>query len=111
MGKAGKAALDVIRGAQPEAAEAIEETLVDTEVLLTWSKRAVQSLLREVSVDDLAVFLFSESDAIATHLLEGMSTRAQGLFAETMTTLAPPTKEQQARARDAVFEAARRVRS
>jgi flagellar motor switch protein FliG len=81
--------LDGLEKLDSELAEQVRSQMFMFEDLVTLDDRAIQLVLREVQVNDLATALKGVADSVRTRIMQNMSERAALNLAEELDTLGP----------------------
>lgn len=84
-----KSILDGLEMKDPEIAEQVRELMFVFEDLVTLEDRAIQRILREVEIKDLAMSLKGTNEAVKEKISKNMSERAAALLQDEMEFMGP----------------------
>lgn len=105
----GAAILEGVDTRDPEVAGAIRKRMLTFNDLETIDRRGFQSLLREVSTEDLAVALKACSDEIKDKVFSNLSSRAADQIREEIDLLGPMKLSDVETVQEQIVEVARRL--
>lgn len=104
-----KGILEVIEEEDPELAKQIQDNMFVFEDLLRIDVRGIQTLLREISNDDLALALRTSSDELKEHIFSNMSARASEMIKQDMEYAGPVRVSDVEAAQHNIIEVVRRL--
>ena len=81
--------LGSIEEANPELAQRIRQLMFTFEDLMKLDNKSIQTLLKEVTSEELAIALKGASDAIKEKIFSNMSERASAMLKEDMESMGP----------------------
>ncbi|MCX5815037.1 MAG: flagellar motor switch protein FliG [Proteobacteria bacterium] len=81
--------LGIIEEMNPELAERIKQFMFTFEDLIKLDNKSIQSLLKEISTEDLAIALKGASDTIKAKIFTNMSERAAAMLKEDLEAMGP----------------------
>jgi flagellar motor switch protein FliG len=81
--------LGIIEEINPELAERIKQLMFTFEDLIKLDNKSVQSLLKEISTEDLGIALKGASDIIKEKIFTNMSERAAAMLKEDLEAMGP----------------------
>ncbi|MCC6463873.1 MAG: flagellar motor switch protein FliG [Planctomycetes bacterium] len=106
-----KGIMEVIEEDDPELAKQIQDNMFVFEDLLRIDERGIQTLLREISNDDLALALRTASEELKAHIFKNMSARAADMIAQDMEYAGPVRVSDVEAAQHNIIEVVRRLQS
>lgn len=106
-----KGIMEVIEEEDPELAKLIQDNMFVFEDLLRVDDRGIQTLLREISNDDLALALRTVSEELKAHIFKNMSTRAADMIAQDMEYAGPVRVSDVELAQHNIIEVVRRLQA
>ena len=101
--------IDGVKDVDGDLAETIEELMFVFENLIEVDDRGIQSLLKEVSSDDLVVALKGADDAIKEKIFKNMSKRAADILRDDLESKGPVRLSDVEAAQKAIVAIARRM--
>jgi flagellar motor switch protein FliG len=101
--------LDSLTENNPELADEVKNMMFVFEDILQLDDRAIQSILKEVDVKDLALALKAVNDTVKDKIFRNMSERAAGMLAEDMEFMGPVKMRAVEEAQQKVVSAIRRL--
>ena len=81
--------LGVIEEMNPELAQRIKQLMFTFEDLIKLDNKSIQSLLKEISTEDLSIALKGASDTIKEKIFTNMSERASAMLKEDLEAMGP----------------------
>jgi flagellar motor switch protein FliG len=106
-----KGIIEVIEEEDPELAKQIQDNMFVFEDLLRIDERGIQTLLREISNDDLALALRTASEELKGHIFKNMSARAADMIQQDMEYAGPTRVSDVEGAQHNIIEVVRRLQS
>jgi len=104
-----QAIMEKIGEVDPSTAEEIQQSMFVFEDLLNVDDRAIRTLLRHVSNDQLALALKAASDALKGKLLGNISERAAEIIREDMEAMGPVKRSAVEKAQQEIVRTARKL--
>ncbi|GIK51992.1 MAG: flagellar motor switch protein FliG [Planctomycetota bacterium] len=106
-----KGIMELLEEEDPDLAKSIQDNMFVFEDLLRIDDRGVQTLLREVSNDDLALALRTASEELKAHIFKNMSARAADMIQQDMEYAGPVRVSDVEAAQHNVIEVVRRLQA
>lgn len=103
------AIMDKVRDADGDLSESIEELMFIFENLVDVDDRGIQSLLREISSENLVLALKGSDDAVKDKILNNMSKRAAEMLVDDLETKGPVKLSEVEMAQKEILAIARRM--
>lgn len=101
--------LDMLTDNNPELAEEVKNMMFVFEDILTLDDRAIQAVLKEVDIKELALALKGVSDEVRNKIFKNMSERASNMLKEDMDYMGPVKMRQVEEAQQKVVAIIRRL--
>ncbi len=101
--------MEIIEEKEPEMAENIKSLMFVFDDLINVDDRGIQTLLKEVSTNDLALALKGASERLKEKIFKNMSKRAAEMLKDEMETMGPVRVSDVEAAQKTIVEIARRL--
>lgn len=106
-----KSIMEVIEEEDPDLAKSIQDNMFVFEDLLRIDDKGIQTLLREISNDDLALALRTASEELKAHVFKNMSARAADMVQQDMEYAGPVRISDVESSQHNIIEVVRRLQS
>ena len=106
-----KSIMEVIEEEDPDLAKAIQDNMFVFEDLLRIDDKGIQTLLREISNDDLGLALRTASEELKAHVFKNMSARAADMVQQDMEYAGPVRVSDVESSQHNIIEVVRRLQS
>jgi len=104
-----KGILENLEEADPDMVEQIRKLMFVFEDIILVNDKGIQSMLREVENDELAVALKTASEAMQEKIFKNMSTRAAEMIKENMEFMGPVRLSDVEQAQQRIVDIVRRL--